>query len=134
MVNPVEFEVRTRARRQFVDITPQVVEKVQASGVRSGVCVVYIRHTTAGVTVNENADPTVASDILRRLEVLAPDDAGYAHLEGNSPAHVMATLVGSSATIPVVDGRLALGRWQGVFLAEFDGPRTRKVSVTVVGT
>ncbi|HCW51907.1 MAG TPA: hypothetical protein DGR79_07600 [Clostridiales bacterium] len=133
-MNPVEFEVRTRARRQFVDITPQVIEKVQASGVRSGLCVVYVRHTTAGVTVNENADPTVASDILRRLEALAPDDAGYAHLEGNSPAHIMATLVGSSATIPVVDGRLALGRWQGVFLTEFDGPRTRKVSVTVVGT
>ncbi|MEW6031851.1 MAG: secondary thiamine-phosphate synthase enzyme YjbQ [Bacillota bacterium] len=132
-VSQAEFDVRTGKRRAFVDITPQVSEAVRVSGIETGVCHVFVQHTTAGVTVNENADPSVALDILRRLETLAPDDAPYTHGEGNSPAHVMASLVGSSAILPVTGGSLALGRWQGVFLAEFDGPRPRRVRVTVSG-
>jgi len=128
-----DLTVRTEAPRQLVDITSEVAAVVRASGVHDGVCVVSVPHTTAGVTVNEHADPAVRADIIRGLEAIVPERLGYAHLEGNSPAHIMATLVGSSATVPVAGGELALGRWQGVFLAEFDGPRTRKVTLTVLG-
>jgi len=133
MTNTTVIQVRTEGRRAFIDITRRVAEAVEKAAVRSGIVTVYVPHTTAGVTVNENADPSVVADILRRLEELAPDDGPWTHLEGNSPAHVMAALVGCSVTVPVVEGRPALGRWQGIFLAEFDGPRTRQVLVTVLG-
>jgi len=128
-----EVEVRTRSRRELVDVTARVTEVVRASGVRSGTCVLHVGHTTAGLFANENADPSVASDILDRLATLVPDRGRYSHLEGNSPAHIMASIVGSSVTVPVVDGEPALGRWQGIFLAEFDGPRARRMLVTVMG-
>ena len=125
-----ELTVRTPRRRALVDITEQVAA---ALGDRSGVWLVFVPHTTAGVTINEGADPAVAKDVLARLEELAPDDAEYEHAEGNSPAHVMVSLVGSSALVPVEEGALRLGRWQSIFLCEFDGPRTRKVWLVPLG-
>jgi len=127
------IEIRTRAKEEFVDLTAEVGRVVAASGVASGVCVVAVPHTTAGVTVNENADPDVRADLLMTLRRIVPDALPYAHAEGNSPAHVKAALVGSSATLLVEGGRLQLGTWQGVFFCEFDGPRTRKVWVKVIG-
>jgi secondary thiamine-phosphate synthase enzyme len=107
--------VKTRSRTEFVDVTAQVQEAVRASGVDSGLCVVYVPHTTGAVTINESADPSVKEDILMILNRVVPWQAEYRHLEGNSPAHVKATLVGASETIPIEDGRLALGTWQGIF-------------------
>ena len=127
------IEVRTRAREDFVDVTAEVERFVAASHVRSGVCVVAAPHTTAGVTVNENADPDVRADLAMALRRIVPDELPYAHGEGNSPAHVKASLVGSSVTLVVEDGKLRLGTWQGVFFCEFDGPRTRKAWVQVLG-
>ncbi len=125
------FEVRTTSRVQFLDITSAVQREVTSSGVTEGVCWVYVHHTTAGVTINENADPSVVEDIIRTLERLVPMRGDYRHAEGNSDAHIKASLMGFSQAIPVRDGKLALGTWQGIFLCEFDGPRRRKVSVTV---
>lgn len=127
------FEVRTTSRVQFLDITSAVQREVNASGVTEGVCWVYVPHTTAGVTINENADPSVVEDIIRTLERLVPRRGEYRHAEGNSDAHIKASLMGFSQAIPVRGGKLALGTWQGIFLCEFDGPRRRKVSVTVTG-
>jgi len=126
------IEIRTRTKEEFVDLTAEVGRIVAGSGVASGVCVVAVPHTTAGVTVNENADPDVRADLLMTLRRIVPDALPYAHAEGNSPAHVKAALVGSSATLLVEGGRLQLGTWQGVFFCEFDGPRTRKVWVKVI--
>ena len=128
-----EFAVRTRRRAEFVTITAEVERAVRASGIREGVCHVFVPHTTAGVTVNENADPSVVEDLLAVLERLVPRDAGYTHAEGNSDAHAKATLVGSSVALPVSGGRLVLGTWQGVYFCEFDGPRSRKVRVSATG-
>lgn len=127
-----ELIIRTTAQSEFVDITPQVQEVVRASGVASGLCYLFVPHTTAGLVLNENWDPSVREDILRALNRLVPTVGDYRHEEGNSPAHIKATLVGFSATIPVENSRLVLGTWQGVYLAEFDGPRQRRVLVRVV--
>ena len=127
------IEIRTRAKEEFVDLTTELDRIVTASGVANGVCVVAVPHTTAGVTVNENADPDVRADLLMTLRRIVPDTLPYAHAEGNSPAHVKAALVGSSVSLIVDGGRLRLGTWQGVFLCEFDGPRTRKVWIQIVG-
>ena len=126
------FTVRTRARNELVDITREVREIVKRSKVKSGICVVYVPHTTAAVTVNENADPSVAVDIESTLSKLVPPHAGYRHLEGNADSHIKTTLVGPSITLIVEGGDILLGTWQGVFLCEFDGPRTRKVFVKVI--
>ncbi len=127
------IEIRTGEREEFVDLTAEIGRLVVDSGVKNGICVVTVPHTTAGVTVNENADPDVRADLARALRRAVPDALPYRHAEGNSPAHVKAALVGSSATLLVEDGRLRLGTWQGVFFCEFDGPRTRQVWVQVVG-
>jgi len=127
------IEIRTRAKEEFVDLTAEVGRLAAASGVASGLCVVAVPHTTAGVTVNENADPDVRADLLMTLRRIVPDSLPYAHVEGNSPAHVKASLVGSSVTLLVEGGRLQLGTWQGIFFCEFDGPRTRKAWVKVIG-
>ena len=127
------IEVRTKARQEFVDLTADVERIVAASGVMSGVCVITVPHTTAGVTVNENADPDVRADLAMTLNRIVPDALPYAHGEGNSPAHVKAALAGSSAALIVEDGRLRLGRWQGIFFCEFDGPRARQAWVQVLG-
>jgi secondary thiamine-phosphate synthase enzyme len=128
----MEFGVATARREQFVDITDRVAEAVRASGVADGIAIVYCPHTTAGITINENADPDVVTDLLAGLERLAPRHAGWRHAEGNSDGHLKASLLGSSATVPVAGGRLSLGTWQGVYLGEFDGPRRRRVSVTIL--
>ena len=127
------FSVKTKNRTEMVDITSHVAEAQARSNVVEGVCVVYVPHTTAGVTINENADPSVTADILMELNKRIPFENGYRHAEGNSAAHIKASLVGSSATIPVSDGNLQMGTWQGIYFCEFDGPRTRKVIVTVIG-
>ena len=124
--------VGTRARVEFRDITAEVADAVRSSGVRSGVCWVYVLHTTAGLTINESADPSVVEDIAAQLEAMVPQHGKYRHMEGNSPAHIKASLIGSSVTLLVENGRPVLGTWQGVFLCEFDGPRSRKVLVKVM--
>jgi secondary thiamine-phosphate synthase enzyme len=127
----VSFEVTTHTRTELVDITGEVRSAVAQAQVMSGVCFVYVPHTTAAVTVNESHDPDVAADATAALSKLVPHRAGYSHGEGNSDAHIKAMLVGSSVAIPVDAGRVALGRWQGIFLCEFDGPRQRRVLVQV---
>jgi len=128
----MEFHVETSSREQLVDITRQVAEAVAATGIDQGAVLVYCPHTTAGLTINENADPDVVTDLLAGLERLAPRNAGWRHAEGNSDGHLKASLIGSSVTVPLAGGRLALGTWQGIYLGEFDGPRRRRVSVTVL--
>jgi secondary thiamine-phosphate synthase enzyme len=126
-----EIQVRTAARRELVDITASVTEAARAEG--DGVWLVYVPHTTAAVAINEGADPNVASDIVRALEAAVPDDQPWDHAEGNSPAHVMSTLVGSSVLVAMEDGELALGTWQSIFVCEFDGPRSRRVWLRKLG-
>jgi secondary thiamine-phosphate synthase enzyme len=125
------LQVRTSKQSGIEDITSRVQQAVHESGVRDGLCVVYVPHTTAGLLVNENADPTVAGDILSTLERLVPRQGPYRHLEGNSAAHIRASLVGTGHSFVVQGGQLVLGTWQGIFLAEFDGPRRRRVVVSV---
>jgi len=125
-------EVSTRFRTQVVDITGKVQDLLAASGVSDGVVVICSAHTTAGLTVNENADPDVMADVLSTLERLVPRHGPYAHAEGNSDAHVKASLVGLSVTLPIQNGRLVLGAWQGIYFCEFDGPRRRRVLVQVL--
>src|SRR5690349_10187871 len=130
-----EFQVNTTARNQLVEITDQVRDAITASGVKSGLCVVYCPHTTAAITVNENADPDVVHDMLLWLNREVPkDQPGFRHAEGNSDSHIKASLVGPSVTLLLEKGELVLGRWQGVYFCEFDGPRTRQVMVRVMGS
>ena len=126
---PFAFEPR---RTQFVDVTAQVEKLVRESGVAQGVCYVYVPHTTAGVTINEHADPDVASDLEGIFDRLVPRDGPYRHAEGNSDSHMKATLTGSSQLVLIEAGKLALGRWQGIFFCEFDGPRERHFYVKIV--
>lgn len=125
-----ELHIRSGEKRQLVDITDQVQRVVVESGVQRGLCYLFVPHTTAGLTLNENWDPKVRGDILSALERIVPSGP-YKHQEGNSPAHIMASLIGSEATLFIEGGRLLLGSWQGVFLAEFDGPRSRRVLICV---
>lgn len=125
--------VKTQRRTQFVDVTAEVARVVTASGVDSGICYVYVPHTTAAVTINEHADPDVATDLEGVLDRLVPHSGPYRHSEGNSDSHAKAVLVGASQAIFVEAGGLMLGRWQGIFLCEFDGPRERRIHVKVVG-
>lgn len=129
----MRLDVRTNAREQLVDVTAEVSRVVAGSGVSEGVVVVFCPHTTAGVTINEHADPDVVRDILAWLADTCPQRGAWRHVEGNSDGHVKAALVGSSVMIPVSDGRLQLGTWQGVFFCEFDGPRSRHLEVRVLG-
>ncbi|TMC51428.1 MAG: YjbQ family protein [Chloroflexi bacterium] len=127
----VTLEVKTTRRAQLVDITERVAAAVERSGKSDGACHVFVPHTTAGVTVNEGADPDVARDIESRLAELVPKEAAFQHAEGNSDSHIKTVLVGPSCVAPVHGGKLALGRWQAIFLCEWDGPRTRSVEVAV---
>ena len=127
----MEMMVKTGRKEEFVDITDRVQEVVSKSGVSQGVCYIFIPHTTAGITINENADPDVVRDILSALDRVIPDHWEFRHAEGNSPAHIKASLMGCSLYVLVKGGQLALGTWQGIYLCEFDGPRTRKVWVEV---
>jgi secondary thiamine-phosphate synthase enzyme len=126
----VTLTVVTTAPTELIDITSLLVDAASACGVRHGAIVVFVPHTTAGVTINENTDPAVRDDLLMALDRAVPADLHYRHAEGNSDAHVKASLVGSSVIVPVHDGTLQLGTWQGVYFAEFDGPRRRRVVVT----
>lgn len=128
------FEVRTSAQTEFIDITRDIQEAVKKTGVKDGICIIFIPHTTAAVTINENADPSVIHDILMELNQIVPFKDSYHHLEGNSPAHVKTSLVGCSEIVFIESGKLVLGTWQGIFFCEFDGPRNRKVHVKVVET
>ncbi len=124
------ISVKTTARTQFVNITTRVQEAVARTGVREGICLVFVSHTTAAVTINENADPSVMTDIEKELNRIVPFEDGYDHTEGNSAAHLKSSLVGCSCSVPIEAGRLALGTWQGIYFCEFDGPRSRKVWIT----
>lgn len=128
----VRLTVSTAKQADVIDITDRVQQAVKESAVASGLCHVYVPHTTAGVFINENADPDVMHDLLSTLDRLVPWRNQYRHAEGNAAAHIKATLVGTGQTVPVRSGRLALGRWQGIYFAEFDGPRERQLDVTVV--
>ena len=123
-----QIEVQTGSHRQMVDITRQVAAAIEGSG--DGICHVYVPHTTAAVVINEHADPDVARDLIAAYEKMIPN-IRFAHAEGNSDAHLMATVLGGSVTVPVENGRLRLGTWQGIFFVELDGPRTRKVWISV---
>ncbi|MFW6280186.1 MAG: secondary thiamine-phosphate synthase enzyme YjbQ [Planctomycetota bacterium] len=125
------FSIKTGSKTELQDITGHVNEIVSSRSVRTGTCTVYVPHTTAAVTINESADPSVRKDIIMELNSVIPFKDGYSHMEGNSAAHIKSTIVGESVTIIVDEGRLSLGRWQGIFFCEFDGPRTRQVHVLV---
>ncbi len=129
----ITITVGTSARSAVVDLTSRLAQEVAASGVREGICTVFVPHTTAGVTINEHDDPDVVIDMLAHLDAAVAWDGAYRHSEGNSAAHIKASLMGSSVQIPISDGKLRLGTWQGVFFCEFDGPRQRHVWVTIQG-
>jgi secondary thiamine-phosphate synthase enzyme len=126
------ISLRTSAKTDLQDITSKVQEIVRASGVQNGICHVFVPHTTAGITLNEHADPSVAEDIADRLDALVPQSDRYRHREGNSPGHIKSSLVDNSVSVFIEGGRLVLGTWQGIFFCEFDGPRTRNVLVKVI--
>ena len=128
-----EFTVNTNKQAEIIDITSRVQEAVRSSGIDRGICTVFVPHTTAGITINENADPDVIRDILKEMNKVIPLADGYAHSEGNSAAHIKATLFNSSCTVIVEGGSLQLGTWQSIFFCEFDGPRSRKAWVQVIG-
>jgi len=124
-----QFSLQTRSRTDFIKIDRQVAEMVRESGIEEGIVTIFIPHTTAGVTINENADPDVSTDLELVLDRVVPWDAGYRHFEGNTAAHAKAGLMGASAQVIIEDGQLQLGTWQSLYFCEFDGPRTRKVWV-----
>jgi secondary thiamine-phosphate synthase enzyme len=126
------FQVRTSAQTEFMDITRSVQEAVEKAGVEDGICIIFIPHTTAAVTINENADPSVVQDMIMELNKIVPFKDQYRHMEGTSPSHIKASLVGCSLIVLVESGKLVLGTWQGIFFCEFDGPRSRKVHVKVI--
>jgi len=132
-----DFKVKTRYREELIDITNEIQSIVRTSEMREGICRVFVPHTTAGITINENADPSVMKDIINYFSKMVPNGGGlgyrFRHMEGNSDAHIKCTLTGQSLELLIHDGRLMLGTWQGCFLAEFDGPRNRKVYVQVQG-
>jgi secondary thiamine-phosphate synthase enzyme len=127
-----KFTIKTSSKVEFREITGEVEKLIRESGVRSGVCHVFVPHTTAGLVVNEHADASVVADVGARLAEIVPENGKYRHLEGNSPAHIKAALVGGAQTLFIDDGRLVLGTWQGLFFAEFDGPRSRSVLVKII--
>jgi secondary thiamine-phosphate synthase enzyme len=133
MVFHAEVPLRTNSRTHWLDITSQVAVVLKTCAISNGICLVSSQHTTAGLTINENADPDVQKDFFWKLNSVFPQDPLYAHCEGNSDSHIKASLVGFSVQIPVIDGTLKLGTWQSIYFCEFDGPRSRTVTVSVVG-
>ena len=126
------FTVKSGKQTELIDITAEIQDAVLSAGIGQGLCMLFVPHTTAAITINESADPSVKEDILMIIDKIIPWKAGYRHLEGNSPAHIKSTLVGSSELIAIENNRLILGTWQGIFFCEFDGPRTRKVHVHLI--
>lgn len=129
----MEHSIRTSKAQEFVDVTNIIREEISKSGVKNGIAVAFVPHTTAGITINENADPDVVNDIISALSKAFPENGSYRHFEGNSHAHIKASLTGSSCNLIVENGRLKLGTWQGVYFCEFDGPRNRKIYLKVIG-
>ena len=127
-----QFPVRTTSHTQMVDITGQVQKIVTESGVRDGICVVFVPHTTAAVTINENADPDVQTDFMKEINKIVPWEDGYHHMEGNSAAHLKSSMMGFSETVIIDQGRLLLGTWQGIYFLEYDGARSRRVYVKIL--
>lgn len=127
------IDIETKARLDAVDITDKIMSIIKDSGLKSGVCVVFVPHTTAGIFVNEHADPNVVRDILENLDKLIPRSSSYRHTEGNADSHIKGAIVGNSLAIPIENGLLQLGMWQGIFFAEFDGPRRRRAVVSLIG-
>ena len=128
----MNLTVKTQSRTDLIDITSDVQNTVRSSGIADGLCLLYVPHTTAAITINESADPSVKDDLLMILNEIVPWKAKYRHLEGNSPAHVKSTLVGASELVAIENGRLVLGTWQGIFFCEFDGPRNRKLHINIM--
>ena len=126
------FTVKSGKQTELIDITAEIQDAVLSADIGQGLCMLYVPHTTAAITINESADPSVKEDILMIIDKIIPWKAGYRHLEGNSPAHIKSTLVGASELIAIENNRLVLGTWQGIFFCEFDGPRTRKVHVRLI--
>lgn len=126
------ISISSRSHEELIDITGEVMNAVRESGVPEGICVIYTPHTTAGITINENADPDVRRDIIRGLAHFQFEKVDFAHMEGNSPAHLKSSLVGCSETVMINEGKLVLGTWQGIYFCEFDGPRQRKVLVKII--
>jgi len=127
-----KISIKTTSRAEFVDITSRIEKIVKDSKIKNGLCVIFCPHTTAGLTINENADPSVKKDIIEHLEELVPAGKGYSHSEGNSDAHIKSALTGSSLNVIIEEGALALGTWQGIYFCEFDGPRHRQVYVKIL--
>ena len=127
------LSVRTKEGTELIDITSKVSSALKKLDIKDGICLVYCPHTTAGVTINENADPSVARDILREINKIIPFDDNYSHTEGNSAAHIKSSVIGASVLVPVKGGELALGTWQGIYFCEFDGPRSRNIFIQAVG-
>jgi len=128
---PISINVKTDSRIDMVDITSSIQKDISKSGVKEGVCIIYVPHTTAGITINEGADPAVYKDIMVKLNEMVPPNAGYRHGEGNADSHIKASLIGSSVSVLVENGGLVLGTWQKIFFCEFDGPRSRRVYLKV---
>jgi secondary thiamine-phosphate synthase enzyme len=126
------INVRSKSRNEFIDITEMVQEVVKEAGITKGTCYLYVPHTTAGITINEGADPSVQRDIINALSRLVPHEMNYFHREGNADAHIKTTLVGSSLNVIVEEGKLLLGTWQSVFFCEFDGPRHRRIAIKFI--
>jgi secondary thiamine-phosphate synthase enzyme len=133
MIKHSEININTFKRCQWIDITPQIMHIVSETNIKNGFCIAASLHTTAGITINENADPDVERDFFNILENLVPKLNSYYHTEGNSDSHAKASLVGFSAYIPIKNGKIILGTWQSVYFCEFDGPRNRKISLTILG-
>lgn len=127
-----KINIKTARRIELADITAEVQNIVSKKKIKTGVCCIFCPHTTAGLTINENADPSVKSDMINTLNKLVPENAGYAHSEGNSDSHIKSSLLGAALTIFIEDGQLALGTWQGIFFCESDGPRSREVWVKII--
>ena len=126
---PIAIKVKTDSRIDMKDITSSVQKEVSKAGTTDGICTIYVPHTTAGITINEGADPAVYQDIIKKLNEMVPPNAGYRHMEGNADSHIKASLIGSSVSVMVENGRLVLGTWQKIFFCEFDGPRSRRVYI-----
>lgn len=130
----MRLTIKTHAQTEMIDVTALIQQQVIDNGLANGLCMVFVPHTTAAVTINESADPAVREDILMVLNQMVPWKAAYRHMEGNSPAHLKASIIGASETVAVENGRLVLGTWQGIFFCEFDGPRTRTLDIHLIGT
>jgi secondary thiamine-phosphate synthase enzyme len=128
----VQIKIKTVSRTEMVDITPLLQRELSQKGFSDGICIIYVPHTTAGITINEGADPAVCMDIINKLNELVPPYAGYRHMEGNSDSHIKASLIGSSVSVIIDKGNLCLGTWQKIFFCEFDGPRSREVLMKIV--